>query len=174
MIGLSHESQCFSMRCNKDPIFQYSIFPSFQLWAKRTKFVNDQGLTPSPRLKWSVWIPGRAVEHHRLGYSWALQIGLLHRFLPLWLLVNRDVMWWACRQQQTEEKKDMHIWRRLHDSAARWSRGVQFPARHRVRNFRPARWNGYMRLRKSTDNIHMPVHMPGNPGWNPVKKMIKN
>jgi hypothetical protein len=31
MAGRSHESQCFSMRCKKDPIFQYSIVPSFQL-----------------------------------------------------------------------------------------------------------------------------------------------
>jgi hypothetical protein len=29
MAGRSHKSFFFSMRCKKDPIFQYSIIPSF-------------------------------------------------------------------------------------------------------------------------------------------------
>jgi hypothetical protein len=31
LAGRSHESLCFSMRRKKDPIFQHSIVPSFQL-----------------------------------------------------------------------------------------------------------------------------------------------
>jgi len=32
MMGLSHKSYFFPMRCKKDPIFQYSIVPSFSAY----------------------------------------------------------------------------------------------------------------------------------------------